>query len=107
MRHLWVGLHTVSITDYGVGEPPSGMMFLCWVPVCRYFVRCVGRDMLPPPPTSAYLTMRSWTYLLGFPKYHWPPILVITKDSYGNLYHREPENVDCIGREIKSGPMSD
>ena len=52
--------------------------------------------------------MRSWTYdILGLPKYNWPPILVIAKDCYGNLYPQEPENVDSIGREIIIGPISD
>ena len=44
--------------------------------------------------------------ILGLPKYDWPPILVITKNCYENLYPREPENVHHIGREVEIGPIS-
>ena len=35
-----------------------------------------------------------------------PPLSSHTKDSYGNLYSREPENVDSIGREIEIRPIT-
>ena len=61
MHWLWLNLHASPSSDYGVGESLSRMMFLCLVPVCRQFVRLVGKHVVPP--SSACIAMRSWTYL--------------------------------------------
>ena len=61
MYWLWLNLHASPSSDYGVGESLSRMMFLCLVPVCRQFVRLVGKHVVPP--SSACIAMRSWTYL--------------------------------------------
>ena len=95
MHWLWLNLHVPPSSDYGVGVSLSRMMFLRWVPVCRQFVRLVGKHMVPP---LIRMYSNEVMDILGLPKYNWPPILVVAEDCYGNLYPREPENVDSIGR---------